>query len=127
MSNADDEWTPEDEANAEEHESTLDSFEDGESNAKNLASPTRIAEDLAGRVGRWSGVNSCCDGSNALRRLRPHFNAWVAATVAANPGSTLIASGWYKGQIKCKSKRPPMGARSCKGWFTKIVCYVDIA
>jgi hypothetical protein len=119
-------WTDEDEAGAEAHDSVLEAFEEAADGGKEVSSPTRITEDLAGRVGRWSGVNSCCNSGIAMGNLRPHFDSWVAATLAANPGSSMIASGWYEGQIKCKTKRPPLGARSCKGWFTKIVCYVDI-
>lgn len=123
-----DDWTDADEADAEEHGSTLDEEVVTSDPANKItASPTRITEDLAGRVGRWSGVNSCCDSSRALRELQPHFNAWVASTAAAHPGSTVIATGRYAGQIRCKTKRPTGGARKCKGWFTSIVCYVDLA
>jgi hypothetical protein len=120
-------WTDEDDIDAEEHEDDIDGFDDVASGDKSLESPTRIAEDLAGRIGNWSGVNSCCNSDIAIGQLKPHFKKWVAATVATHPGSILVASGWYKARIKCKTKRRWDGKRKCKGWFTKVVCYVDIA
>lgn len=89
-------------------------------------SPTRIAEDLARTVGGWSGVRNCCDSGRAIAQLKPHFERWVAATVAAHPGSTLVAKGWYGGRTECRSGRKWDGTRWCKGKFTSIVCYVDL-
>lgn len=88
---------------------------------------TRITADLAERVGKWSGVDACCDNAIAMAQFKPHFDAWLAETVAAHPGRELVASGWSNGEVKCESARHPFGRKKCKGWFTKIACYADFA
>ncbi len=87
----------------------------------------RVTIDLAERVGRWSGVDACCDNGVAMGQLRPHFDQWLAETVASHEGRKLLSSGWLDGEVKCESARHPFGRKRCKGWFTKIVCYADFA
>lgn len=87
----------------------------------------RVIADLAKRVGKWSGVDACCDKDIAMGHLRPHFNAWLAETVADNAGKTLVGSGWLDAEVKCESARHPFGRKRCKGWFTKISCYADFS
>ena len=88
---------------------------------------TRVTADLAKQVGKWSGVDACCDNSIAMSQLRPHFDTWLAETAALNTGMRLVASGWLDGEVKCESARHPFGRKKCKGWFTKIMCYADFA
>jgi hypothetical protein len=99
----------------------------GEGDSDNVANVMRVTDDLAERIGKWSGVDACCDKTFAMGQLRPHFDAWVAETVARNPGKVLVASGWFEGEIKCESARHPFGRKKCKGWFTKIGVYADFA
>lgn len=92
------------------------------------AGVTRITTDLADRIGKWGGIDNCCDKTTAMGHLRNYFDVWVAETLAAHPGRTVAGSGWYDGQIKCSpSRKHPFGERRCRGWFTRIMCYVDLA
>jgi hypothetical protein len=115
-------WTEEDEANAEDHEDTFE--ETRQAWARAADGITRIEADLAGTVGWWKGVSSCCSSSRANHELAPHKSAWVNATIASNPTWTPVAFGNHAAPLACKNSSTN-GKRKCKARFKHVVCYVD--
>lgn len=88
--------------------------------------PWRVTEDIAGRVGRWSGVRGCSDEDRAVGAMQPHYDQWVAATIAAHADRTPLAKG-YGGHRWWKNKTSSAGKRSCKGGWSYLNVYVDFA
>lgn len=88
--------------------------------------PFRVQEDIGPRIPVWYGVRSCKDQDRAIAEMKPHFEQWVAKTIASRPESTAIAKGWHSGEIWWQN-RSTNGKRRCKGGFRKLIVYVDFA
>ncbi|WP_066528588.1 hypothetical protein [Erythrobacter sp. CCH5-A1] len=84
----------------------------------------RVQANIAGQIPSWRGVRSCNSAERAHAAARPVAQAWVNATIAANPGRPVLASAYY-GQWRYRNETTGSGRRKCKGQWTECIVYVD--